>query len=101
MNNPISKLSGKHLSLYRFCNNKSNTSTWLIGSISDIVGQFKNIFLKMQFKFQCIQRISFIPSTVKIGLKKCLGEIGLKGQLLEGQRIHWHFSGGYVGVIGI
>jgi len=51
----------------------------------------------MQFKFQCIQRISFIPSTVKIGLKKCLCEIGLKGQLLEGQCIDWLFSSGYIG----
>jgi hypothetical protein len=77
VNNPISKLSSKNLSFYRFCYNKSNTSTQLVGSISDIVGQFKNIFFKMKFKFQRIQRISFIPSTVKIGLKKCLRKIGL------------------------
>ena len=51
----------------------------------------------MQFKFQCIQRISFIPSTVKIGLKKRLCEIGLQGQLYEGQCIDWLFSSGYIG----
>ena len=51
MNHSISKLSSKHLSFYRFCYNKGEASTWLIGSIPDIVGQFKNIFLKMQLKF--------------------------------------------------
>jgi hypothetical protein len=55
----------------------------------------------MQFKFQCIQCISFIPSTVKIGLKKCLCEIGLKGQLLEGQCIDWLFPVATLGVIVI
>jgi hypothetical protein len=77
MNHSISKLCSKHLSFYRFCHYKGNTSAGLIGAISDIVGQFKNIFFKMKFKFQRIQRISFIPSTVKIGLKNRLCEIGL------------------------
>lgn len=45
MNHPVSKISGKNFSFYRFVYNKCDAATKLIVAFVNIINKFKNILL--------------------------------------------------------